>query len=121
MDTALDRRVAVEVIRHDLVTNDDIARRFQVEARIAAAFEHPNVVTVRDFGVTGGRPFIVMELLNGTTLREGATASGAVLAGAGPSQQHRRRTGRLPPACCSADSISADDGNGCRKRSTRGT
>ena len=70
MDTALDRRVAVKVIRHDLVTNDDIARRFQVEARIAAAFVHPNVVTVHDFGVTGGRPFIVMELLNGTTLRE---------------------------------------------------
>ena len=70
MDTALDRRVAVKVIRHDLVTNDDIARRFQVEARIAAAFVHPNVVTVHDFGVTGGRPFIVMELLTGTTLRE---------------------------------------------------
>jgi eukaryotic-like serine/threonine-protein kinase len=81
MDTALDRHVAVKVIRHDLVTNEEIARRFQVEARIAAAFVHPNVVTVHDFGATGGRPFLVMELLDGTTLRD-----------------ELQRQGPLPPA-----------------------
>ena len=81
MDTALDRRVAVKVIRHDLVTKDDIARRFHVEARLAAAFVHPNVVTVHDFGVAGGRPFLVMELLDGTTLRD-----------------ELQRQGPLPPA-----------------------
>lgn len=70
-DTALDRQVAIKVIRHDLVTNDDVARRFQREARIAAAFVHPNVVTVHDFGVTSaGRAFLVMELLSGATLRD---------------------------------------------------
>jgi tRNA A-37 threonylcarbamoyl transferase component Bud32 len=81
LDTALDRRVAVKVIRHDLVTKDDIARRFHVEARLAAAFVHPNVVTVHDFGVAGGRPFLVMELLDGTTLRD-----------------ELQRQGPLPPA-----------------------
>jgi serine/threonine-protein kinase len=71
----------VKVIRHDLVTNDDIARRFQLEARIAAAFVHPNVVTVHDFGVTAGRAFLVMELLDGATLRDAI-----------------QRAGRVPPA-----------------------
>ncbi len=71
MDTALDRRVAVKVIRDDLVANDEIAKRFQREARLAAAFVHPNVVTVHDFGaVAGTRAFLVMELLSGTTLRD---------------------------------------------------
>ena len=70
VDTALDRQVAVKVIRDDLVTNDDVVRRFQLEARIAAAFVHPNVVTVHDFGMTGSRAFLVMELLHGTTLRD---------------------------------------------------
>ncbi len=70
LDTALDRKVAVKVIRDDLVANRDIATRFQREGRLAAAFVHPNVVTVHDFGVTNGRAFLVMELLAGTTLRE---------------------------------------------------
>ena len=46
--------------------------RFQREARVAAAFSHPNVVTVHDFGVAGGQAFLVMELLDGRTLRERA-------------------------------------------------
>jgi len=76
VDTALDRHVAVKVIRDDLLTNDDVARRFQNEARMAAAFVHPNVVTVHDFGVAGGRAFLVMELLTGTTLRDALQRSG---------------------------------------------
>ena len=51
-DTALDRPVAVKMIRDDLLTDPDVARRFQREARLAAAFVHPNVVTVYDFGMT---------------------------------------------------------------------
>jgi len=71
LDTALDRRVAVKVIRDDLPASGDLALRFKREARIAAAFVHPNVVTVHDFGVVGDtRAFLVMELLSGRTLRE---------------------------------------------------
>jgi serine/threonine-protein kinase len=70
-DAALDRPVAVKMIRDDLLTDPDVARRFQREARLAAAFVHPNVVTVYDFGMTAvARAFLVMELLEGSTLRE---------------------------------------------------
>ncbi len=70
-DTALERRVAVKVIREDLVGSEQAAERFRLEARATASFAHPNVVTVYDFGVAAGtRAFLVMELLNGGTLRE---------------------------------------------------
>jgi hypothetical protein len=71
-DRALERRVAVKVIREDLVGSAEAAERFRREARVAASFAHPNVVTVHDFGVAvGTRAFLVMELLEGSTLREG--------------------------------------------------
>ncbi len=70
-DTALERRVAVKVIRDDLVGSPEAAERFRREARAAASFAHPNVVTIHDFGVEAEtRAFLVMELLEGTTLRE---------------------------------------------------
>jgi tRNA A-37 threonylcarbamoyl transferase component Bud32 len=70
-DTALDRRVAVKVIRDELVGNAEAAERFQREARAAASFTHPNVVTIYDFGVAlDNRAFLVMELLEGAALRE---------------------------------------------------
>ena len=70
-DKALERRVAVKVIRDDLVSSAEIAQRFHREARAAAAFAHPNVVTVHDYGVEGGtRAFLVMELLEGVALRD---------------------------------------------------
>ncbi len=71
VDTALERRVAVKVIRDDLVGSAEAAERFRREARTAAGFAHPNVVTVYDFGVEADtRAFLVMELLEGSTLRE---------------------------------------------------
>jgi serine/threonine-protein kinase len=71
-DSALGRRVAVKVIREDWVSHPEAARRFHTEARAAAGFMHPNVVTVHDYGVesqTGA--YLVMELLEGGTLRDG--------------------------------------------------
>ena len=77
MDTDLDRPVAVKVIREDVTSPLDLDSRFRREARAAASFAHPHVVRVYDFGVErSGRPFLVMELLEGTTLRE-RLASGA--------------------------------------------
>jgi serine/threonine-protein kinase len=71
MDTALQRPVAVKVIREDLIGQADAADRFRREARAAASFTHPNVVTIHDFGVTEeARAFLVMERLTGRTLRE---------------------------------------------------
>lgn len=70
-DISLERRVAVKVIRENLVGSAEAAERFRQEARAAASFAHPNVVTVYDFGVAAGtRAFLVMEILQGSTLRE---------------------------------------------------
>lgn len=76
-DTALERRVAVKLIRNELVGSADAAARFRREARATAAFTHPNVVTVYDFGVAvDSRAFLVMELLSGTNLRDEITRHG---------------------------------------------
>ena len=71
VDEALERPVAVKVIRDDLVVSLDLNARFRREARAGAAFSHPHVVRVYDFGVDqAGRAFLVMELLAGGTLRQ---------------------------------------------------
>jgi serine/threonine protein kinase len=70
-DTALDRHVAVKLIHPELTYSSEAAERFKREARVAAGFNHPNVVTVYDFNVgEGRRAYLVMELLNGSTLRQ---------------------------------------------------
>jgi tRNA A-37 threonylcarbamoyl transferase component Bud32 len=69
-DGALERHVAVKIVRDDMITGPEAADRFRREARVAASFTHPNVVTVHDFGVVdNGRGYLVMERLIGTTLR----------------------------------------------------
>jgi tRNA A-37 threonylcarbamoyl transferase component Bud32 len=76
-DAALERAVAVKVLREAFLDSGEAAERFQREARAAARFAHPNVVTVHDFGVTEQRiAFLVMELLQGRTLRQEMAASG---------------------------------------------
>jgi len=70
-DTSLERTVAVKLIREDLVSSSEAAERFRREAKAAAAFAHPNLVTVHDFGVDSDtRVFLVMEMLEGSTLRQ---------------------------------------------------
>ncbi len=70
-DTELQRRVAVKVIRPELMSGTDALARFRWEAKAAAGFAHPNVVTVYDFGVAeDNRTYLVMELLSGCNLSE---------------------------------------------------
>lgn len=78
LDTLLDRRVAAKLMREELVGLPGAAERFQREARAAAAFSHPNVVTVYDFGVAGTRAFLVMEQLQGRTLRDVLRVEGTI-------------------------------------------
>ena len=76
-DTELERRVAVKLIRPDLMASAEAAARFKREAKAAASFTHPNVVTVHDFGVAEDqRAYLVMELLRGSTLRQELSRSG---------------------------------------------
>ena len=67
LDPAIDRLVAIKVLRVD---NPDIRERFQREARLAARLQHPNIVTVYDVGEHEAQPFIAMEYIPGETLAE---------------------------------------------------
>jgi serine/threonine protein kinase len=76
-DTRLGRDVAIKVLPAALSTDPDRLRRFEQEARAAAALKHPNILDVHDVGIHEGAPFIVMELLDGEALR--ARVSGGAL------------------------------------------
>src|SRR5512143_673874 len=68
-DTLLDRYVAIKVVRDEEARNANFDLQFQREARAAANLSHPNIVTVYDYGIENGLPFIVMELVPGTNLK----------------------------------------------------
>ena len=65
----LDRHAAVKVLRPDLVRDEDFLARFRREARAIAALRHPNIVQVYDLNVQDGVYYMVMELLEGDTLK----------------------------------------------------
>src|SRR5207249_8086182 len=69
-DDRLGRDVAIKNRQASLATDSDRLRRFEQEARAAAALNHPNIVAVYDVGMHEGSPYIVSELLEGHTLRE---------------------------------------------------
>lgn len=69
-DPKLQRDVAVKVLPARFGADADRRRNFEKEARAAAALEHSNIITVYDVGVEDGVPFIVTELLDGTTLAD---------------------------------------------------
>jgi hypothetical protein len=68
-DERLGRDVALKFVNPSYATDPDRLRRFDQEARAAAALNHPNIVAIYDCGVHNGTPYIVSELLVGTTLR----------------------------------------------------
>ncbi len=69
-DTLLHRRVAVKALSEALAEDRRFLERFRREARATAGLSHPNVAGVFDYGEDGGRPYIVMELIEGETLAE---------------------------------------------------
>ena len=68
-DTILEREVAVKILRGDLAEDEKFVRRFQREANSASSLKHPNIVEVYDVGEDNGKYFIVMEYINGKTLK----------------------------------------------------
>ena len=78
-DTTLERWVAIKLMHRDISDDPDQLERFRREARAVARLNHPHVVTVIDFGEDDGRPYIVLEFVEGETLK-----------------QRIRRLGRLP-------------------------
>jgi serine/threonine protein kinase len=77
-DLELDRVVAVKLLAENLACEDDYRRRFLREAQVAARISHPNVVRVYDVGETDGRPYIVMEFVEGENLAALLRRAGAV-------------------------------------------
>jgi serine/threonine protein kinase/Tol biopolymer transport system component len=75
-DTRLGREVAIKVLPTELAGDADRLKRFEREARAASSLNHPNIVTVHEVGETGGAPYLVMELVEGKTLRELLAAGG---------------------------------------------
>lgn len=69
-DTILDRNVAVKVLRGDLANDEKFVRRFQREALSASSLSHPNIVEMYDVGEDDGQYYIVMEYVNGKTLKQ---------------------------------------------------
>ena len=92
-DGELDRPVAVKLLAENLARDETFRERFLREARLAAGLSHPNVARVFDAGEDGGRPYIVMELVDGETLADVIV-----------------RRGRLPAAEAVALAIQACEG-----------
>ena len=68
-DTRLGREVALKVLPETFSRDADRLRRFEQEARAVAALNHPNILAIHDFGEQAGAPYLVSELLEGSSLR----------------------------------------------------
>lgn len=69
-DTKLDRHVSFKVLRQEHITDAEFTERFKIEARAVARLSHPNIVNVYDVGNDGDINYIVMEYIEGLTLKE---------------------------------------------------
>jgi eukaryotic-like serine/threonine-protein kinase len=69
-DPVLDRKIAIKQMTADIADNDELRQRFYVEARAAARLNHPNIITIYELQESGGEIFMIMELLEGTSIAE---------------------------------------------------
>lgn len=74
----LNRYVAVKVLKDEFTTDDEFVKRFNTEAQSVASLTHPNIVSVYDVGHEGEAYYIVMELIQGKTLKEIILSDGAL-------------------------------------------
>ncbi|MCY8521309.1 Stk1 family PASTA domain-containing Ser/Thr kinase, partial [Bacillus atrophaeus] len=75
-DIILEREVAIKVLRFDFANDNEFIRRFRREAQSASSLDHPNIVSIYDVGEEEDIYYIVMEYVEGMTLKEYITANG---------------------------------------------
>ena len=94
----LNRNVAVKILKSEFVNDKEFLERFNKEAQVAATISSPNIVNVYDVGHDGDIHYIVMEYVEGQTLKEYIRCCGA-----NPGSASPRRTGcPLPASTCPA-------------------
>src|SRR5262252_2592971 len=69
-DSVLGRRVALKILTESGMADSETKARFLLEARTASNIRHENIISVYDFGEEQGRPYMVMEFLEGESLRD---------------------------------------------------
>src|ERR1700693_4929566 len=77
-DTKLGRDVAIKVLPEAFAHDPDRLSRFQREAKMLAALNHPNIATIHGLEQSSGTSYLVMELVSGETLQDRITRDGAV-------------------------------------------
>ena len=75
-DLLEDKIVAIKVLKEEYLTNDEFVRRFRNESKVIAVLDHPNIVKVYDVNFTGAEQYIVMEYIDGITLKQYITHQG---------------------------------------------
>ena len=78
-DLLLNRHVAIKILHDNFAADDAFVTRFRREAQAAANLSHPNIVSIYDWGQDGDTYYMVMELIEGRTLREIIKSEGALL------------------------------------------
>ena len=74
----LNRFVAVKILRNEFTDDEEFVKRFRIEAQSAASLSHPNIVPIFDVGQDDGIYYIVMEYIDGITLKEYINQKGAL-------------------------------------------
>ncbi len=88
-DTRLERSVAIKILPRAFSADSERLRRFEQEARLASALNHPNIVTIYELGQDGSTRYIAMELIEGQTVRE-LLSGGACCRSEKPLKSRRR-------------------------------